>query len=92
MQLYELDGDDETQLVETAPVTSLALGRDGRSLLVVLQSQTIHLWDLAAPAPPPSQPQPPRSRGAPPPPTSTVRSPPKKETHLSFPYPLNSAW
>jgi hypothetical protein len=80
MQLYDLHSNEETQLVETAPVTSLALGRDGRSLLVNLQSQTIHLWDLSAPTPPLSQPQPPRSRGAPPPPTSSVRSPPK--THL----------
>lgn len=77
MQLYDLHSDEETQLVETAPVTSLALGRDGRSLLVNLQSQTIHLWDLSAPAPPLSQPQPPRSRGAPPPPMSAVRSLPK---------------
>ena len=48
-------------------MTSLALARDGCSLLVNLQSQTIHLWDLSNPAVP-------RATAAVAGPSSSVRS------------------
>ena len=38
----------ETWLAESGAVTSLALSRDGTALLLSLQSQELHLWDLSA--------------------------------------------
>jgi hypothetical protein len=38
----------ETWLAESGAVTSLALSRDGKGLLLSLQSGEVHLWDLSA--------------------------------------------
>jgi len=47
--IHDLESGTEETIMETHAITSLHISRDGRHLLVNLQCQEIHLWDISDP-------------------------------------------